>query len=725
MKQVLVQNGKIVIADVPAPSSTPGNILVRVAYSLISTGTEVGIVEAAAKSLIHIALEQPEKVRKLVDMLQQQGVDKTLSKIREKTSMLQQLGYSCVGVVLDSGQQNGDAGESYSSGEWVACAGAGLANHAEIVSVPRHLVVKVPEGCDPKAAASVTLGAIALQGVRRAEPRLGDHVAVIGLGLLGQLTVQLLRAAGCQVIGFDIDPERVRLAQSLGAPDCYHAGQNNPVELAHRLTANHGVDAVIITAASSSDAIVQQAMEMTRKKGKVVVVGAVGLGLKRSPFYEKEIDFLISTSYGPGRYDPVYEEQGHDYPYAYVRWTENRNMQEYLRLIATNKVQVLPILEQEYPVEKAAAAFTSLLGEGRKPLGILLRYPTAETGEPQRIQSVTINGRVKSPGRIGVALIGAGSFAKAVHLPNLEKLDKHYDLRMVVSSTGVNAKAAAERFGATTASTRQEDAFSDSSVDLLLISTRHDLHASMVLRGLQAGKHVLVEKPLALTESELVAIEEFYASSGDSLPVLMTGFNRRFSPYAQKIHSYLSKRKEPCILNYRMNAGYIPLDHWVHSAEGGGRNLGEACHIYDLFTYLIGSKAVSVQASSLRPAGGYYSARDNFIATLAFEDGSLATLTYTALGSNQYPKEKLEVFSEGIVLELDDYKRLTLYDGKPSVLLETRQSEKGHLEELRALAETLVEGGDWPIPFWQQVQATRVALSVDDKIGRHSMERTA
>jgi predicted dehydrogenase/threonine dehydrogenase-like Zn-dependent dehydrogenase len=716
MKQVLIQNGKIIIADIPAPPPKTGNILVRVAYSLISTGTEVGIVEAAAKSIFSIALEQPEKVRKVVDMLQQQGLDKTLSKIREKTSMPLQLGYSCVGVVLASGQQNGEAHSLFYPGEWVACAGAGLANHAEIVSVPRHLVARVPEGCDPKSAASVTLGAIALQGVRRAEPRLGDHIAGIGLGLLGQLTVQLLQASGCQVIGFDLDLERVRLARTLGASECYHAGENNPVEIVNRLTANIGADGVIITAASSSDAIVQQAMQMARKKGKVVVVGAVGLGLKRSPFYEKEIDFLISTSYGPGRYDPVYEEQGHDYPYAYVRWTENRNMQEYLRLIANNKVQVLPILEQEYPVEEAAAAFTSLLGEGRKPLGVLLRYSRADVGGSKLVQHVTINHRAKTQGRIGVALIGAGSFAKAVHLPNLEKLDKNYDLRMVVSSTGVNAKAAAERFGAPIASTRQEDALADSSVDLLLISTRHDTHASLALRGLQAGKHVLVEKPLALTESELTAFEEFYACSGENLPVLMTGFNRRFSPYARKIHSYLAKRKDPCILNYRMNAGYIPLDHWVHSAEGGGRNLGEACHIYDLFTYLIGSKVVSVQATSLRPASGYYSARDNFIATLAFEDGSLATLTYTALGSNQYPKEKLEVFSEGLVLELDDYKRLALYDGKHSVLLETRQAEKGHMEELCALAETLLEGGERPIPFWQQIQATKIAIIVEKQL---------
>lgn len=714
MKQVLIKHGQVNIAQVPAPLVTKGHILVEVAYSLISTGTEVSHVEASRKSLVKRAIEKPQQVEKIIQNLRQQGIQKTVEKIKGKLDEAVPLGYSCVGRVIQSAD---DAG-LFHAGDWVACAGAGLANHAEIVLVPQNLTVKVPEGCDLRAAASVTLGAIALQGVRRADPRLGEIVSVIGLGLLGQITVQLLKAAGCRVIGIDLDPHRVEMACRSGADLGIVVGQVEAANEVSQFTSNYGVDATIITAASESDAIVQQAMEITRRKGRVVVVGAVGLGLKRSPFYEKEIDFLISCSYGPGRYDSVYEKEGLDYPYAYVRWTENRNMQEYLRLIQQGLVKMDQVIESEYELDRAAEAYASLTNSSKKPLAVLLSYPVSnEDSLSRKIETITpIKSHHEKDGKIGVALIGAGNFAKGMHLPNLQKLDHTYRIRAIVDTNGVNARNTAEQFGADLASTNYEEILSDDSVSLVMICTRHKSHARLALKALEAGKHVFVEKPLALTEEELNEIESFYSqNAGRPLPVLLTGFNRRFSPYLRKIHSYTRERQDPMIMNYRMNAGYIPLDHWVHGPEGGGRNRGEACHIYDLFTFLTESRVVSVCAGSIRPKTGHYSSSDNFTASIQFEDGSLATLTYTALGASSFPKEQAEVYVDGKILALDDYQKLSIFGAKWKGL-ESRTPDKGHLAELQCLAEALRGETEWPIPLWQQVQATKIALMIEQSL---------
>jgi len=711
MKQILLRHGQVNIVQVPAPMVTNGHILVEVAYSLISTGTEVSHVESARMSLVKRAIEKPQQVEKILKQLQQQGIQKTVEKIKGKLEEAVPLGYSCVGRVI----QTGDDVTSFHPGDWVACGGSGLANHAEIVLVPVNLVVKVPEECDKRAAASVTLGAIALQGVRRADPKLGEFVAVIGLGLLGQITVQLLKAAGCQVIGIDLDPDRVQLACQFGADLGIIVGQTNIIGEINHITENHGVDATIITAASDSNAIVQQAMEITRRKGRVVVVGAVGLDLNRSPFYEKEIDFLISCSYGPGRYDSVYEKDGLDYPYAYVRWTENRNMQEYLRLIQKGAVKMEGIIEREYDLDRVSDAYASITNDSRKPLAVLLSYSiSTEDDISAKIGTISlIKSQPEKDGRIGVALIGAGNFAKGMHLPNLQKLKHDFRIRAVVDSNGVNARNTAEQFAADLASTNYQEILADESVDLIMICTRHKNHANLVLQSLRANKHVFVEKPLALTEEELIEIDNFYNQQTDKAkPVLMTGFNRRFSPFIGKIDSYTRHRRDPMIINYSMNAGYIPLDHWVHGEDGGGRNRGEACHIYDLFTYLTGSKVVSICAGSIRPKTDYYSSSDNFIASLQFEDGSLATLTYTAMGTPSYSKEKAEVFVDGKIFVLDDYQKLSIYGAKMNGL-ESRFPDKGHLAELQCLAKALRGESEWPIPLWHQIQATRVALNVE------------
>ena len=714
MNQVIMRRGKVEVVDIPAPLIEEGHILVEVAYSLISTGTEVSSVVSSGNSLARKAIEQPERVKKLVAHFQQQGLRKTVDKVFVKLDEVTTLGYSCVGRVINSGT----GADQFQEGDWVACAGAGSANHAEIVLVPKNLVVKVPEGCNLKPAATVTLGAIAMQGTRRADPRLGEYVAVIGLGLLGLITVQLLKASGCQVIGFDLDPNRVNLSKKLGADFAYVSNECDPIAESHRISDNFGVDITIITASSNSNVIVQQAMEMTRKKGRVVVVGSVGLGLKRSPFYEKEIDLLISTSYGPGRYDEKYEKEGLDYPYSYVRWTENRNMQEYLRLVNQKMVNVDPILQHEVDVHNVAQAFDELMKSDQKPLSVVIRYPmSGEHGLHNKLRTiVNLRADKKKDSKIGVALIGAGSFAQGMHLPNLVKLANSYQLEAIVDANGVNAKSSAERFDARNASSSFEDILNNERVDLLMICTRHNTHARMVLQGLNAGKHVFVEKPLSLNEVELNEIENFYSDTGDqSAPLLMTGFNRRFSPFTQRILKFIQNRKDPMIINYQMNAGYIPLDHWVHSDEGGGRNLGEACHIYDLFTYLMNSKVTRVSADSIRPLAEFYSASDNFVANIRFDDGSIASLTYTSLGTSDYPKEKMELFLEGKILRMEDYRMLKIFGSKMNGLHKTKE-DKGHLEELRMLAKAIQEGGDWPIPLWEQVQATRIALMIESRI---------
>jgi predicted dehydrogenase/threonine dehydrogenase-like Zn-dependent dehydrogenase len=610
----------------------------------------------------------------------------------------------------------GEGVDDFAPGDRVACAGAQCAYHAEIVRVPHNLVVHIPENVGFDAASSVALGAIALQGVRRAQPTLGETFVVIGLGILGQITVQLLRANGCRVIGVDLDRSRIALAARHGMNWGVHPDDVDDVLQVARLTSGAGADGVIVTAANSSDAIISAAFHMCRKKARVVLVGDVGLDLQRADFYAKELDFLISTSYGPGRYDAKYEENGLDYPLAYVRWTEGRNMAEYLRLIADGALKVKPLIAAVHSIDAVDTAYRSLQGGAEKPLMVLLSYPPRPSAAPHRVSLVpallpavaTVASEV-----IRVGLIGAGSFAKGMHLPNLVNLQSGFRLRAVASRTGHNATATGKRFGADYATTDFREVLADQSVDAVIIATRHDSHGRIALEALRAGKHVLLEKPLALTEGELRAIEDFYANANGPQPVLLTGFNRRFSLYAQHIAALLARRSNPMIMNYRMNAGYIPLDHWVHGPEGGGRNRGEACHIYDLFTFLTGTEVRDVQARAIVPSTGYYAASDNFVATLSFADGSLATLTYTALGATGYPKERLDVFVDGIVISLDDYRSLTLVGGKEKPLA-TRASEKGQKEELLAFARAIKGSGEWPIPLWQQLQATRISFAVED-----------
>lgn len=715
MRQVLIGQGKAVVVTVPAPLVEPGHLLVEVAYSLISTGTEITGVERSGKSLVKRALEQPDRVKEVLNYLQSQGIRRTVAKVQGKLSK-GPTGYSCSGIVI----QVGEGVKDLQPGDLVACAGGGIATHAEIVLVPRNLLVRVPEGCDLKAAASVTLGSIAMQGVRRADPRLGDIVAVIGLGLLGQLTAQLLKAAGCRVIGLDLDARRVAIAERLGADHGFQPSEANVLNEIRHLTAGHGVDATIITAASQSNVIVNQAMEITRKKGRVVVVGAIGLGLKRSPFYEKEIDFTIACSYGPGRYDERYETRGIDYPYAYVRWTENRNMKEYLRLIATGKIQLDPILEREYDITQAPQAFEALQAASEKPLGVLLVYPRGdEHDRARKLERKVIIRAQPEGGKIRVAVVGAGSFAKAMHLPNLQRLSGLYRLRAVVSTTGSNAQVTAEQFKADYATTDYNDVLMDENVDLVLISTRHHLHASMAMAAAQVGKAVFLEKPMALSSPEL---DELAGVLEETRVPFLVGYNRRFSPAARRAREIIRERQSPLMMLYRVNAGYLPQDHWTHGREGGGRIVGEACHMFDLFQYMVAPAGVAeIASTAIVPRVDHISSSDNVVTTVRYDDGSVATLLYTALGASDLPKESVEVYADGKILVIDDYRALRVY-GASLKGWSSPVQDKGHLEELRAFAAHLLDRSPPVIELDALVETARLTLEAAAVAGREPAE---
>lgn len=708
MKQVLVKGGGVLVQEVPAPQVGSKNILVRVCHSCVSVGTEMASVKMSGLPLYKRALKQPDNVKRVLDMMRDQGVKRTMDRVLGKLAAGTPTGYSAAGEVIEVGAKV----EIFRIGDMVACSGAGIANHAEIIDVPVNLAVKIPAGQDTALASTVTLGAIAMQGVRRAAPTLGETMVVVGLGILGQLTAQFLRVNGCRVIGTDLDAHRIKAAFENGMNYGIDPSTENYVERVYKLTDGFGADAVIITAATRDNKVVSDAMQACRKKGRVVLVGDVGLDLNRADFYKKELDFLISTSYGPGRYDPVYEEEGQDYPLPYVRWTENRSMDEYLKLLAEGRVTLANLYQAPYEINRAAEAYDALSGSGEKPVLVILAYPNKLATFSRKI---SFQKKTSQTGKIRVALVGAGGFAQGVHIPNLFKLKKYYELRGVMSRTGSNARAVAIQNKAAYATTDYNEILSDLEIDLVLIATRHNLHGQMVLQALEAGKNVFVEKPLSINDEELERIEAFYKGHDKSL-VLMTGFNRRFSPAIRRAKEILAKKTTPLIINYRMNAGYIPLDHWVHSEEGGGRNIGEACHIYDLFNYFTDAEVKSVHAASIMTGSRQWARNDNFVATVTYGDGSVCTLTYTALGDKSHSKERMDIYTDGKVISLDDYKSLTIAGGKHKEW-NARVIQKGQLEELEALAGCLLRGGEWPIPFWQQVQATRISFEVEAMLG--------
>lgn len=721
MIQAILKKGKVMGENVPLPSVSEGSALIKVMYSCISTGTEVSMVQASEKSLIRKSFEQPSKVKRAFRMMQSDGIFETFEKIKKRWNMGSMLGYSLSGVVLAVGNGIKDL----KAGDRIACAGSGIANHAEYVDVPRNLMVKIPDQLGFREASTVALGSIAMQGVRRADITFGEYVVIFGLGVIGQIVLQIIKNAGARVIGIDIDERRLKIGKENGADLALNPNELDIVGKVTHFTNGYGADKVIFTANTSSSKPLHQSFQMTRKKGKVVLIGVSGMEIEREDIYRKELDLLISTSYGPGRYDQAYEEKGLDYPYAYVRWTENRNMEEYLREIVEEKINLGSLIEEVYPIQKIEQAFENLK-KPRKPLMTLLEYgqESLEDLQPllQEQSKVYIPADISTKKEtINVAILGAGSFGTSVHLPNIEKLRNKFRIYAIVNKTPYSAKAVAGRYGARYATCNVDDVLSDKNVDLVMVTTRHNLHGEQVLRALKAGKHVFVEKPLCIKEEELTAIKDFYNSGlkgqNPVLPFLLVGFNRRFSKYAQEAKKHVSRRINPLFMHYRVNAGFIPLDHWVHGEEGGGRIIGETCHFIDLFTFFTECKVKEIYTSTLIPKTQSLSSDDNRVIVLSYEDGSVATLEYFAIGSRDFPKEYFEVHFDGKTIIIDDFKCIRGFGIKVDEIKD-RVSEKGHLGELEIVSEVL--GGktnQWPIELWDIFQTTQVTFEIEKGSG--------
>ena len=621
------------------------------------------------------------------------------------------LGYSSAGTIIALGENV----QGFQTGQRVACAGGGYAIHAEYTAVPQILITPLPDSVDFESAAFTTLGAIALHGFRLAGTQLGERVAIIGLGLLGMLATGIARAAGCQVLGIDLDPRRVALAEAMGAVAVL---RKDAVQASQSFSHGQGLDAILICADAASSDPVELAGAIARDRARVVAVGAVGLNIPRKIYYEKEITFVNSRSYGPGRYDPGYEEGGHDYPIGFVRWTEGRNMQAVVDLMASGSLDVKPLISHRFPVEKAPQAYELITGKTKEPfLGVLLTYPGIDQN-PQLLKTTTLTelaptiqpaDRTGQPDEVQLGVLGAGNFATVVLLPAIQKIASVQPVG-IVSASGASAQYAAQRFGYQFASSDEDALIHDDRINTVAILTRHHLHARQVLSALKAGKHVFCEKPLALNQAELQEIETALAEKAQA-PLLMVGFNRRFAPLARRLHTFVSERSAPLAAHYRVNAGAIPLTHWVHDPkQGGGRIIGEGCHFIDFLTYLVGEPPVSVTAVGI-PDDGLYR-EDVAVMTFGFPDGSVGTVSYLANGDKAFPKERVEVFCGGRVAVLDDYRTLELiHDGNRQIVRSRLKQDKGHQAEWEAFAAAIQQGGPAPIPYSHLFGVTRASFA--------------
>jgi len=696
VKQVVTnKSGALEVIDVPAPGVRPGFVLVRARYSLISAGTEGAQIREGKAGILTKIREHPEQVKQVLEKVRKEGVRSTAAQVQNKLQEWKPLGYSLCGEVVEAGPGVDDL----SPGDVVACAGAGYAVHAELVCVPRNLVARAPSGIDPRHAAFATLGAIALHGVRESRPTLGEQGLVIGLGLVGQLAAQFLRAAGVRVAVTDLDPVRLELAGSLGAELTLGPGPD-PAPILSAWTEGRGADVVLVCAASKSSDPLQLAARLARDRARVVLVGDVGLELERGPFFTKELGFSISRSYGPGRYDPVYEEGGVDYPVGYVRWTEGRNLGAVLDLIARGEVNVAPLITEEIELDRAPEAYERLLAGGG--LGTVLRYDA----KPDPARTVALpRPPAAGSGEKGVLVVGSGYFARTFHLPNLAAT-AGVRVAGIVTGNGALAKQTAEKYGADFCGTELAEALTRPGVDAVLIATRHAKHVAQTVQAVTAGKDVLVEKPLALDAAGLRAI----ANALREHPVrLAAGFNRRHAPLTRKLRELLHGRTGPLHGVYRFNAGRLPKEHWVNDPAEGGRFTGEACHGFDWIAYVTGAEPARVQAMKLRSPDPAVVDDDNISATVAFADGSVWTLIYTTGGPKQHSKEHIEVFAPGFAAVLTDYRELT-WSGASSGEQKTRGEQKGQTEEIQAWAEYLAGRTDDVADFTSAARSTWLTL---------------
>lgn len=719
MKQLLqnLRTGEGTVAEVPVPVVQPGRVLVRTAASLISAGTERALAELGQKGLLGKARERPELIGKVWEKVKTDGLAQALEGVRDKLDQSHAVGYSAAGTVIEVASDVTD----FRAGDRVACAGTDYASHAEVISVPRNLCVRLPDALSFEEGAFGTVGAIALQGVRLAEPTLGESVVVIGLGLVGQLTVQLLKANGCRVFGIDIDEARIQLARAAGAD-----GGSVPAEVraqVMRWSRGRGADACIIAAATASNDPIELAGEISRLKGRVVAVGMVGMNVPRNVYYQRELTLKVSLSYGPGRHDPDYEERGHDYPIAYVRWTEGRNIEAFLDLLAAGRVDVKPLITHRFSIDDAPRAYQLISGGLKEPyLAVVLSYDT-EREVDRRIdnQAAATNApkaaRAAAPaGRVGVGLIGAGGYAQKMLLPNFKVAGVEFC--SIASASGVSARDVGTKYGFARFLSDAESVIEDEEANLIVIATRHGSHAELARRALEHGKHVFVEKPLALNDAELDSVLEAAANSAAQL---LVGFNRRFSPLAVRAQEVFAGRQSPLSIVYRVNAGRIPREHWTQDRlEGGGRIVGEVCHFIDFMQFMTGAEPTRVFAETVGVGAGGGATdvipEDSVFITLQFSDGSNGAIAYLAEGDKSLPKEHIEIFGEGKTFVIEDFRSARTFAGGREKKETLRGQDKGQAEETRVACAVVAEGRPAPITLRELEATTRATFRILDSL---------
>jgi len=707
MKQLLqnIKTGKSTIEEVPVPTPREGQALVKVEASLVSAGTERMVVEFAQKGYLGKARSRPDQVKQVLDKAKREGVLPTMQAVFNRLDQPMALGYSSAGTIVALGKGM----QGFKVGQRVACAGGGFAVHAEYNVVPRNLLTPLPKNVDFESAAFTTVGAIALHGFRLAEPQIGENIAIIGMGLLGLLAAQIATAAGCNVLGVDIDPARLALASSLGL---HAVSRKQAVDSAQGFTSNRGFDVILICADTSSNDPVELAGVIARDRARVVATGAVGLTFPRKVYYEKEISFINSRSYGPGRYDLNYEENGQDYPVGYIRWTEGRNFEAVVDMMSKGKLQVQPLITHRFPIEKGIKAYEVITGRTKdKFLGVLLTYPQSvgklETPNIVRFDVQTF----QRSDVVKLGVLGAGLFANAVLLPAMKKAGD-IELVGIASSGGLHAQHSGRKYGFKYATSNDGDVINDPNINTVAILTRHDSHADLVVKALKAGKHVFVEKPLAISSDQLSKISK--QLKADNQSQLTVGFNRRFAPHAQQLSAFYIDRTEPLHVHYRVNAGYIPLNHWTQDPEiGGGRIIGEVCHFIDFITFLVGATPITMTAHAMPDNGKYR--EDNVSMTFTFPDGSIGVVDYLANGDKSFPKERVEVFCGGKIAVLDDFVSLQMVeDGRKK---ESKGAQnKGHVNEWKAFVKSIRDGGEPPIPYEQLIGVTKSTFAAVESV---------
>lgn len=692
MKQIIqdLSSGATILEEVPVPQVSRGRVLIRTHRSLVSLGTERMLVEFGKANLLNKVRQQPDKVKQVLDKIKTDGLMPTMEAVFRKLGQPLPLGYCNAGEVMAVGEGVSE----FKVGDRVVSNG----NHAEMVCIPQNLVAKIPDGVSYEEASFTVIGAIGLQGIRLINPTFGETVVVVGLGLIGLIAAEILVANGCTVIGFDFDNSKVELARAKGIQAYCVADGSNPVAIAKSLTNDIGVDGVLITASTKSNEVIAQAAQMSRKKGRIVLVGVIGLEINRADFFEKELSFQVSCSYGPGRYDEGYEQKGNDYPIGYVRWTEKRNFEAILTALSKKQIDVAPLITEVLDL----ADYQKIYGDmaGSRSIATILRYSATVSSDATSVQ---LSNRSFQGQRGVLGIIGAGNFTESTVLPNLQKAKAN--IKYIVSAAGLSGTMAAKKFNIAHSTTNYKDVLADADVDAVLITTRHGQHAAQVIEALEAGKHVFVEKPLAITFDELAAVETAYHAAQKTLTV---GFNRRFAPLIVEAKKQLGNANTPINLIATMNAGEIPANHWTQDMKnGGGRIIGEACHYIDLMTYLTGSTVEKVVMNGL--GNDAQENTDNAIIILKYKNGSQGVINYFANGSKAYSKERIEIFSQNRTIIIDNFRKSHYFGFKSSG--SSSGQDKGHLTQFKLFVERLQNGGAATIPFDEVLNTSRAAIA--------------